>query len=332
MIKIQENISLLPFNTFRMDVKAKLFAEYSSVEELKSLLSEHRNERILHIGAGSNLLFTKDFDGLVLHSAMKRARALDEDSDTVLIEADNGLVLDELIAQLCDMGLSGMENLSYIPGEVGSSAVQNVGAYGVEAKDVIVRVKALDVETLEEKIFENAECHYGYRDSIFKNELRGKYIITHVIYRLNKHLNPQLDYGHLREEAGENPTAMSIREAIIRIRQQKLPEVSEIGSAGSFFKNPVVPKEVYEKIAAEYNQVPHYEQDGGVKIPAAWLIEQCGFKGQTLGGAQVYAKQPLVIVNANNASPDDIVELAHSIINAIQKRFGISLSPEVNYI
>lgn len=332
MIKIQENISLLPFNTFRMDVKAKLFAEYSSVEELKSLLSEHRNERILHIGAGSNLLFTKDFDGLVLHSAMKRARALDEDSDTVLIEADNGLVLDELIAQLCDMGLSGMENLSYIPGEVGSSAVQNVGAYGVEAKDVIVRVKALDVETLEEKIFENAECHYGYRDSIFKNELRGKYIITHVIYRLNKHLNPQLDYGHLREEAGENPTAMSIREAIIRIRQQKLPEVSEIGSAGSFFKNPVVPKEVYEKIAAEYSQVPHYEQDGGVKIPAAWLIEQCGFKGQTLGGAQVYAKQPLVIVNANNASPDDIVELAHSIINAIQKRFGISLSPEVNYI
>ncbi|MBR1877513.1 MAG: UDP-N-acetylmuramate dehydrogenase [Paludibacteraceae bacterium] len=331
-MSIQENISLLPYNTFRMDVKARVFAEYNSVEELKELLVRYKGEQILHIGQGSNLLFTKDFDGIILHSAMRRARCVSEDEENVWIEADNGLVMDELIEQLCDMGISGMENLSYIPGEVGASAVQNVGAYGVEAKDVIETVRAISVETGTEHVFTNAECKYGYRDSIFKNELRGQYIITYVVFKLNKHLAPKLDYGNLRSEVSGEMSATAIREAVIRIRKQKLPEVSETGSAGSFFKNPIVPRELYESVAARYDKVPHYEQDGGIKIPAAWLIEQCGWKGKKKGGAQCYEKQPLVLVNAGNASPEDIIHLAAAICADVKNKFGITISPEVNYI
>lgn len=319
-------------NTFGLDVKAKLFAEYNSVEELKELLVRYQNEPLLHIGAGSNLLFTRDFNGLILHSAMRRARCLNEDNEHVWIEADNGLVLDELIAQLCNMGISGMENLSYIPGEVGASAVQNVGAYGVEAKDVIDTIRAIKIADGSERIFTNAECRYGYRDSIFKNDLRGQYIITHVVYKLNKHFEPKLDYGNLRSEVSEPATPMSVREAVIRIRKQKLPEVSELGSAGSFFKNPVVPREKYDEIAASYERVPHFEQDGGIKIPAAWLIEQCGWKGKSLGGARCYEKQPLVLVNAGNATPDDIINLAAAICADVKAKFNITISPEVNYI
>lgn len=319
-------------NTFGLDVKAKIFAEFHSIDELRALLEQYRGEQILHIGAGSNLLFTRDFDGVILHSAMRRARATKEDTEHVWIEAENGLVLDDLIAQLCDMGLSGMENLSYIPGEVGASAVQNVGAYGVEAKDVITEVRAIDMADGSERTFTNAECRYGYRDSIFKNELREKYIITHVTYCINKQFEPKLDYGNLRSEVGDSPTPTDVREAVIRIRKQKLPEVGEIGSAGSFFKNPIVPREVYEAIAKDYERVPHFEQDGGIKIPAAWLIEQCGWKGKMLGGAQCYPKQPLVLVNANNATPDDIINLAAAICADVKERFGITISPEVNYI
>lgn len=329
---IKENISLLPYNTFRMDVKAKIFAEYGSVDELRELLQRYKGERLLHIGQGSNLLFTKDFDGVVLHSSMRRARCLNEDNEHVWIEADNGLVLDELIEQLCDMGISGLENLSHIPGEVGASAVQNVGAYGVEAKDVIESVRAVSLENGEERVCTNAECRYGYRDSVFKNELRGQYIITHVVYRLNKHFKPKLEYGNLQREVGDKPTPMSVRKAVVRIRRQKLPEVSELGSAGSFFKNPIVPREVYDTIAAGYDRVPHFEQEGGVKIPAAWLIEQCGWKGKMLGGAQCYEKQPLVLVNRNNAAPEDIVNLAAAICKDVKEKFGIEISPEVNYI
>lgn len=319
-------------NTFGLDVRAKVFAEYRSVDELRELLDRYKGERILHIGAGSNLLFTKDFDGVILHSAMRQARAMREDDDHVWIEAENGLVLDELIAQLCDMGLSGMENLSYIPGEVGASAVQNVGAYGVEAKDVITEVRTLRIADKTEVILGVTDCKFGYRNSIFKNELRDRCIVTHVTYKLNKHLQPQLDYGNLRGEVGDNPTVMDIRNAVIRIRKQKLPEVGELGSAGSFFKNPIVPREQYEAIAAQYERVPHFDQDGGVKIPAAWLIEQCGWKGKMLGGAQVYPKQPLVIVNANHATPDDIINLAAAVCQSVKDKFGITISPEVNYI
>lgn len=297
-------------NTFGLEAKAKIFAEYTSVEELKELLTRFRGEKILHIGQGSNLLFTRDFDGVILHSGMARARFLDDET----VEAQNGLRLDDLIAQLTDMNYCGMEKLSLIPGEVGASAVQNVGAYGVEAKDVIVSVKTLDVEILEERVFSNAECRFGYRDSAFKNELKGKYIVTSVVYHVSK---------------GD---ATKTRQEIIETRNGKLPKVGEVGSAGSFFMNPFLPEEQANALLAQYPDMPHFETPQGVKIPAAWLIEQCGWKGKTLGGAQVWPKQALVIVNANHATAQDIIDLAAAIRQSVQERFGIDIHPEVNYI
>ena len=307
---IKENISLLPYNTFGIDAKAKVFAEYYSLDELRALLQQYRGEKILHIGQGSNLLFTKDFDGVIIHSGMARARFLDDET----VEAQNGLRLDDMIAQLTDMGYCGMEKLSLIPGEVGASAVQNVGAYGVEAKDVIIRVHTMDVETLEERVFTNEECRFGYRDSAFKHELKGKYIVTSVVY----HVKP-----------GE---AMKTREEIIQTRMAKLPTVGEIGSAGSFFMNPFVPEEQANSLLAQYPDMPHFASPQGVKIPAAWLIEQCGWKGKKLGGAQVWPKQPLVIVNADNATAQDIMDLAAAVRQSVKDKFNITINPEVNYI
>ncbi|MCQ2345137.1 MAG: UDP-N-acetylmuramate dehydrogenase [Paludibacteraceae bacterium] len=329
---ISSNISLLPFNTFHLDAHARMLIEYDSVEELRAVLREHHGERMLHIGQGSNLLFVRDFDGIVLRSRMARARALGENGDEVFIEAQNGLILDSLIAQLCDMGLIGLENLSYIPGTVGASAVQNVGAYGVEAKDVIVEVHTVSVTDGEERIFSNEECRFGYRDSIFKNELKNKYIVTSVVYRLLKRGDFHLDYGNLRQALQGAPSAMRVREAVIAIRQQKLPEVAKLGSAGSFFKNPVVSPAQFAVLAQQYPDIPHFDAEGGVKVPAAWLIDRLGWKGKTKGGAQVYPKQPLVIVNMGAASAADIVDLAQQIMDSVIERFGIHLHPEVNYI
>ena len=304
------NISLLPYNTFGIDAKAKTFIEYYSLDELRQVLKEHKGEKILHIGQGSNLLFTKDFDGVILHSGMARARFLDDET----VEAQNGLRLDDLIAQLTDMNYCGMEKLSLIPGEVGASAVQNVGAYGCEAKDVIERVYTLDVETLEERVFTNEECRFGYRDSAFKRELKGKFIVTSVVYKV---------------KPGD---ATKTREEIIETRNGKLPKVGEVGSAGSFFMNPFVPEEQANELLKQYPDMPHFETPQGVKIPAAWLIEQCGWKGKTLGGAQVWPKQPLVIVNANHATAQDIIDLAAAVSASVKEKFGIEIRPEVNYI
>ena len=320
-MKTCKNISLLPYNTFGVDAKAKLFIEYYSLDELRQVLKEHKGEKILHIGQGSNLLFTQDFDGVILHSGMARARFLDDET----VEAQNGLQLDDMIAQLTDMGYSGLEKLSLIPGEVGASAVQNVGAYGVEAKDVIECVYTIDVETFEERVFTNAECKFGYRDSAFKHELKGKYIVTSVVYKV---------------KPGD---ATKTREEIIETRNGKLPKVGEVGSAGSFFMNPFVPEEQANALLAQYPDMPHFlvdhtpslEERVGerlVKIPAAWLIEQCGWKGKTLGGAQVWPKQPLVIVNANHATAQDIMDLAAQVTASVKEKFNISIHPEVNYI
>lgn len=315
-----------------MDVRTKVWAEYHSVDELRTLLSRYRGEQMMAIGAGSNLLFTGDYDGVLLHSAMRDTQVVSQTDTTIDIEAQAGLVMDELVAQTVAQGLWGLENLSYIPGEVGASAVQNVGAYGVEAKDVIIAVKTIAVADGNERVFSNAECHYGYRDSIFKNQLKGQYIVTSVIYRLSKSPKPVLDYGHLRAVTGDTPTPQQVREAVTTIRRQKLPEVNEIGSAGSFFKNPVVPTEQFQALLAQYPTMPHFAVEGGVKIPAAWLIEQCGWKGKRLGGAQVYDKQPLVLVNADQATPQDVMTLAEQICQSVKTRFNITINPEVNYI
>ena len=309
-MKTYNNISLLPYNTFGIDAKAKTFIEYYSLDELRQALKEHKGEPILHIGQGSNLLFTKDFDGVILHSGMARAKFLDDET----VEAQNGLRLDDMIAQLTDMGYCGLEKLSLIPGEVGASAVQNVGAYGCEAKDVIDRVYTIDVETLEERVFSNEECRFGYRDSAFKHELKGKYIVTSVVYKV---------------KPGD---ATKTRQEIIETRMAKLPTVGEVGSAGSFFMNPFIPEEQANALLAQYPDMPHFDTPQGVKIPAAWLIEQCGWKGKTLGGAQVWPKQPLVIVNAHNASAQDIIDLAAQVSASVQEKFGIEIRPEVNYI
>ena len=309
-MKELKDISLLTYNTFGIDAKARLFIEYYTLDELRQVLKEHKGERILHIGQGSNLLFTKDFDGLILHSGMARAKFLDDET----VEAQNGLKLDDLIAQLTDMQYCGMEKLSLIPGEVGASAVQNVGAYGCEAKDVIDLVYTLDVETLEQRVFTNEECRFGYRDSAFKHELKGKYIVTSVVYKVKK---------------GD---ATKTREEIIETRNGKLPKVGEVGSAGSFFMNPFVPEEQANVLLKQYPDMPHFETPQGVKIPAAWLIEQCGWKGKTLGGAQVWPKQPLVIVNANHATAQDIMDLAAAVSTSVKEKFNITINPEVNYI
>ena len=309
-MRVVSDISLLPYNTFGIDVKAKTFIEYYSLDELRQVLKEHKGEQILHIGQGSNLLFTRDFNGIILHSGMARARFLDDET----VEAQNGLRLDDLIAQLTDMQYCGMEKLSLIPGEVGASAVQNVGAYGCEAKDVILRVNTLNVETLEERVFTNEECRFGYRDSAFKHELKGKYIVTSVVYHVQK------------------SDATKTREEIIQTRMAKLPTVGEVGSAGSFFMNPFVPEELANNLLKQYPDMPHFPSPQGVKIPAAWLIEQCGWKGKKLGGAQVWPKQPLVIVNADNAKPEDIINLAAAVSASVKEKFNITINPEVNYI
>lgn len=385
MIRTEYYKDLTKMNTFGMKVKARCFIEYDSVADLVDIEFEELARPVLHIGGGSNLLFTDDFKGTVLHSKVNFIEILDEchRDGKVMVSVGAGVVFDDFCAWAAKEGLWGVENLSHIPGEVGASAVQNIGAYGVEVKDVIHKVYCYD--TVEEEFvnFSVEECGYGYRDSIFKNpEIKGRYIVTHVVFALSQKPNPVLDYGHLKEavcchfersDSGDEKslTPAHIRKAIIKIRKEKLPEPSVTGSAGSFFKNPVVPMEQFLKIEAAakaehgpgYN-VPHYiietapsschsdssscpsepsschpERSEGsfpeslVKIPAAWLIEQCGWKGRRSGGAAVWDKQPLVLVNyTGDAYPEEIIGLERRIIESVKNKFGVELHPEVDHI
>lgn len=370
-----------------MKVRAAAYAEWGSVDALRELLKDSSLPRpFLFVGAGSNLLFTGDFPGTVFHSVMKDIKLLSSEgvcSDgTVMVEAGAGVVFDDFCEWAAERGLWGIENLSHIPGEVGASAVQNVGAYGVEAKDVIERVNCIELSTGKTIVFANSDCGYGYRASNFKTKWKGQYVITSVLFRLCSVPQPRLDYGHLRtavEEhlakktsliSGDCPedsavkngevaseitlsgitlseiTPSVIRDVVIAIRKEKLPEPSELGSAGSFFKNPVIPQSHYEKILSDYRatagpeaKVPHYivEQPDGsapmIKIPAAWMIEQCGWKGKTLGNVASYAKQPLVIVNlTGKATPQEVIALENAIIASVRDRFAIELHPEVEHI
>ncbi|MBP5567078.1 MAG: UDP-N-acetylmuramate dehydrogenase [Bacteroidales bacterium] len=330
-----ENYDLSNHNTFGMKVKAALYIEYDNVEELQSLDLKSLPQPVFHMGAGSNLLFKGDFPGTVLHSGIKFIKYVDMGLDEVLLTVGSGVVFDDFIANVAGNGLWGPENLSLIPGEVGASAVQNIGAYGVEAKDIISGVVCLDTSDWTKTVFKVGECAYGYRDSRFKHE-RGRYIITSVLFRVTRKYSPKLDYGGVRAALEGRDlqalTPMDVREAIIGIRNAKLPDPAQIGSAGSFFKNPVISREHFEIFATP--DTPHYDlPDGTVKVPAAWLIDQCGFRGKTLGGAQVYEKQPLVIVNASgNATPEEVITLENQIIAAVQDRYEITLHPEVDHI
>ena len=336
-MNLLEHYSLLPHNTFGMDVYARYFAEYDTVEELADFLQTDlaRDHKLLPIGAGSNLLFTGNYDGIVLHSRIRFCTIVGDTPDEVLVRVGAGVVWDNFCADMCARGFGGIENLSYIPGEIGASAVQNIGAYGVEAKDVIVCVETIETATGQAHTFDAAACDYGYRHSIFKSELQGRHIVTAVTYRLQKKPTLRLDYGNLRDTLSHiaHPTVADVRRAVIDIRRQKLPEPAELGSAGSFFKNPVVPAAQFEALRAQYPAMPHYPaSDAQVKIPAAWLIEQCGWKGKTVGGAAVYDKQPLVLVNKNHATPADVQTLAQQIVDSVITKFNIKIDPEANYI
>ena len=334
-------------NTFGMKVKARCFMEYDSVADLVDIEFEELARPVLHIGGGSNLLFTDDFKGTVLHSKIDFIEILEGDYEEgpILVSVGAGVVFDDFCAWAAKEGLWGVENLSYIPGEVGASAVQNIGAYGVEVKDVISKVYCYDTQEEEFVCFPVQDCAYGYRDSIFKKpEVKGRYIVTHVVFALSREPRPVLDYGHLKEAVDalqQDITPSLIRKVIIRIRKEKLPEPSVTGSAGSFFKNPVISREHFERIEAaakaengsEY-KVPHYDlPDGLVKVPAAWMIEQCGWKGRRSGGAAVWDKQPLVIVNyTGEAYPEEIIGLERRIVSSVKQKFGVELHPEVDHI
>ncbi len=327
------NYSLLSRNTFGMDVKAKRFVEYDNEEELKALIPTLSGE-VLHMGGGSNLLFKGDFEGTVLHSAIKGIEVVDESAESALVRAGAGEVWDDFVAWAVERGYGGVENLSLIPGEVGASAVQNIGAYGVEAKDVIALVEAIDLSNGQKRVFGTEECNYAYRQSIFKNALKGKYAITYVTYRLQKQPVLKLDYGNIRAVLGDNGqhTISDVRQAIIDIRNAKLPDPKVQGNAGSFFMNPVVSREKFLSIQKDYPQMPFYEVEGGVKIPAGWMIDQCGWKGKSLGRAGVHDKQALVLVNLGGATSDEIITLCNTICKDVKEKFGIDIHPEVNLI
>ena len=352
------NYDLGAQNTFRMKVSCACYVEYETVKELEGLNFERLPKPLLHIGAGSNLLFTKDFPGTVLHSNIEFIKYVDVGLDEVPVMVGAGVVWDHFVSETCRHGLWGAENLSLIPGEVGAAAVQNIGAYGVEVKDIISGVVCFDLQERKKVKFTREECRYGYRDSLFKQpENRGRYVVTSVLFRLSRKHSPKLEYKGVRDALGipgqagnDNRTVMAspgtvmadpighltpqeVREAIIRIRRQKLPDPEELGSAGSFFKNPVVSREDFARISPD-GSAPHYDlPDGTVKVPAAWMFDQCGFKGATEGGAAVYEKQPLVIVNASGeASPEEVLALENRIINGVRERFGVTLHPEVEHI
>ena len=324
-------------NSFRMKVRCALFVEVETEEELQRLDWSSLPRPLLVMGGGSNLLFTRDFPGTVLHVAIGGLRYCPESGEATL---GAGVAFDAFCAWAAAEGLWGPENLSLIPGEAGAAAVQNIGAYGVEAKDLISGIRAYDRENGVFTDIDPADCAYGYRSSRFKGEWKGRYILTAVRFRLSRQPQPRLDYGGLREAVQPPLTPERIRQAVIGIRQQKLPAVEVLGSAGSFFCNPVVRRAHFERIEAIGRadngpscRVPHYAAGEDVKIPAAWLIEQCGFKGVRNGGAQVYPKQPLVIVNASgDATPEDVIGLERQIVRRVEEKYGITLHPEVEHV
>lgn len=322
-------------NTFGIDVKAARFAEYSSVEELEELIAGgHIVSPYLHIGGGSNLLFTKNYEGTILHSAIGGVQVMSEDDEHVVLQVGAGVVWDDFVAYCVEQGWYGVENLSLIPGEVGASAVQNIGAYGVEVKDVISSVETIDIRG-RKHTFMKADCGYAYRDSIFKKPEMKSVFVTYVNFALSKKEQYTLDYGTIRQELEKYPSInlKTIRQVIIKIRESKLPDPKELGNAGSFFMNPVVSRIQFENLHRQYPAMPYYEVDANrVKIPAGWMIDQCGWKGKTLGPAAVHDKQALVLVNLGHATGKDIIALSDAVRLAVRNKFGIDIHPEVNFI
>ena len=337
---MKTNVNLQPYNSFGFNTVAKYFIEIDDIQQLEESIRSDifKNERHLILSGGNNVLFQNEFfDGLVVFINTKGIETLREDGNEIVVRAQAGENWTDFVRFTVERGWHGLENLAHLPGKVGAAPVQNIGAYGMELKDSFLQCEAIEISTGEKRIFTKNECCFGYRESVFKNELKGQYIITSVDFLLHKQTELKLDYGNIKSYLEQNgiasPTLLQLHDAICAIRDAKLPDVKQIGSAGSFFKNPVISAEQFETLKLAYPDIPHYDEPSGkVKVPAGWLIEQAGWKGWRDEHVGVYEKQALVLVHFGGGSGKEIVELAKKIQQSVFDKFGISIVPEVNYI
>ncbi|WP_411710783.1 UDP-N-acetylmuramate dehydrogenase [Neisseria animaloris] len=340
MMQLLHDVDLTPFNTFGLKAAARDFAVLENESDLPDLVKLPAFDRhtVLWLGGGSNILLMQDYDGLVVHMQNKGIRELFRSDGLVYIEAQAGEVWHDFVLKTLDMGLCGLENLSLIPGTVGASPVQNIGAYGVEVKDIIHSVRCFDLDTLSFVELSNADCCFSYRESLFKQQGKGRYVIVSVVFALKEHFTANARYGDLaavlaEKCAGRAATAKDVSEAVCSIRASKLPDPKVLGNVGSFFKNPIVDHETAHRLLARYPDMPHYPQaDGSVKLAAGWLIDQCLLKGYGIGGAAVHDKQALVLVNKHHASAQDVHRLAQHICRTVQQTFGVALHAEPNWL
>lgn len=337
-MQIQHNFSLKNYNTFGIEAKAKQFVAVHNLDELQAVLKNHSSEKKFILGGGSNMLLTQDIDALVIHIDLKGKKIIKEDDDFVWVESQAGEVWHEFVLWTIDQNFGGLENMSLIPGNVGTTPVQNIGAYGAEIKDTFVSCDAMNIKTQEVKTFTKDECKFGYRESIFKQEAKDKFIITSVVFKLKKHSHTiNIDYGDIKAELAKNnvnnPTIKDVSNAVIAIRNTKLPNPKELGNSGSFFKNPVISKELFKKVQAKFPEVKHFEvSPTEVKVPAGWLIENAGLKGYRNGDAGVHKNQALVLVNYGNATGRDILNLSKYVQKTVFDKYGIEIEAEVNVI
>jgi UDP-N-acetylmuramate dehydrogenase len=335
---IQNNFSLKKYNTFGIEAKAKQFVAVHSIEDLNTILKEHQSEPKFILGGGSNMLLTQDIQALVIHIDLKGKKVLKENDDFVWVESQAGENWHEFVLWTIDQNFGGLENMSLIPGNVGTTPVQNIGAYGTEIKDTFVSCEAMTIATQVMKTFSKEDCHFGYRESIFKQEVKEQYIITSVVFKLTKRNHKiNTSYGDITKELEKQnvttPTLKDVSNAVIAIRQSKLPDPKELGNSGSFFKNPIITKEQYEKAQALHPEMPHYVvSETEVKVPAGWLIEKAGFKGKRFGDAGIHKNQALVLVNYGNATGQEILTVSKDIQATILREFGIVIEAEVNVI
>jgi len=337
-MNIQENISLKRLNTFGLAKNARFFTRVESIKSLEEALIWAKNQanKVLILGGGSNILLTDDFDGLVIKIEIKGKKLIREDENFIFVEVGAGENWHELVTYAIDQNWAGLENLSLIPGTVGASPMQNIGAYGVEIQEVFESLEALDRTSLKIRNFSKVECKFGYRESVFKHELKNQYVICSVIFKLKKQPEFRIEYGAIRDVLKEKgiiqPTIREISDAVIAIRTSKLPDPKEIGNAGSFFKNPTIHVSEYTELKLNFPEIPGYSTEEGVKVPAGWLIEQAGWKGKRVGEVGIHAKQALVLVNYGEGEGKDIISLSAQVQKSVKEKFGIELHPEVNFI
>ncbi|MET3731274.1 UDP-N-acetylmuramate dehydrogenase [Moheibacter stercoris] len=338
-MEIQKRISLRPYNTFGIDVFSEYFVEVSSLEELKEAIQygKEQNLSILFLNGGSNILFTKDWNGLVVKINLKGIEIVRETEDFVWVKVQAGENWHEFVQFTLAKNYGGLQNLSLIPGNAGTAPMQNIGAYGVEIKDLMTELTAMEISTGNLRVFSNADCQFGYRESVFKNELKNQFVLLDVTFQLSKRNHVlHTEYGAIQSELAnmgcEKPTIQDVSRAVIQIRQSKLPDPNEIGNSGSFFKNPVISAQKFEEIKKNYPNISGYSSGDSVKVAAGWLIENAGWKGKQFGDAGVHEKQALVLVNYGNATGKEIYDLSQSIIDSIQFQYGITLEREVNII